>query len=75
MRNVRIKQQLYPACSVRDLHIYWFVTQRTSETLRGISNFGRLMVKFNIWKPFAEKLKYWDCNEGKKVNFENGPVK
>ena len=29
----------------------------------------------NILKSFAEKLKYWDCNEGKKVNFENGLVK
>lgn len=34
-----------------------------------------LMAIFNLLKPLAEKLKYWDTNKGKKDYFENKPVK
>ena len=32
-----------------------------------------LMAIFNILKPLAEKLKYWDSNKGNKVNFQMKP--
>ena len=32
-----------------------------------------LMAIFNILKPFAEKVKYWDSNKGNKVNFQKKP--
>ena len=31
------------------------------------------MAIFNILKPLAEKLKYWDSNKGNKTNFQKKP--
>ena len=41
----------------------------------GIPTLACLMTIFNLLKPLAEKLKYWDTNKGKKVNFQEKPVK
>ena len=41
----------------------------------GIPTLACLMTTFNLLKPLAEKLKYWDTNKGKKVNFQEKPVK
>ena len=39
----------------------------------GLPTLTCLMAIFNILKPFAEKLKYWDINKGNKVNFQKKP--
>ncbi|PFX22405.1 uncharacterized protein LOC111334310 [Stylophora pistillata] len=41
----------------------------------GFPTLACLMAIFNLLKPAAEKLKYWDSNKGKKVNFQYRPVK
>lgn len=39
----------------------------------GLPTLTCLMAIFNILKPLAEKLKYWDSNKGNKVNFQKKP--
>ena len=39
----------------------------------GLPTLTCLMVIFNILKPLAEKLKYWDSNKGNKANFQKKP--
>ena len=33
------------------------------------------MIIFNLLKPFAEKLKYWDKNKQSKVSYQKDPNK
>ena len=40
----------------------------------GIPTLACLTAIFILLKPFAEKLKYWGTNKGKKVNFQKKPV-
>ena len=39
----------------------------------GLPTLTCLMAIFNILKPLAKKLKYWDTNKGNKVNFQKKP--
>ena len=39
----------------------------------GILALTCLMAVFNILKPLAEKLKYWDSNKGNKVDSQKKP--
>ena len=39
----------------------------------GLPTLTGLMAIFNILKPLAEKLKYWDSNKGNKTNFQKNP--
>ena len=49
---------------------------KNDETVKfytGIPTLACLTAIFNLLKPFAEKLKYWGTNKGKKVNFQKTP--
>ena len=39
----------------------------------GLPTLTCLMAIFNILKPLAEKLKFWESNKGNKVNFQKKP--
>ena len=39
----------------------------------GLPTLTCLMAIFNILKPLADKLKYWDNNKGSRVNFQKKP--
>ena len=40
---------------------------------KGLPTLYCLMEIFNILKPLAEKLKFWDSNKGNRVNFQKEP--
>lgn len=49
---------------------------KNDETVKfytGIPTLACLTAIFNLLKPFAEKLKYWVTNKGKRVNFQKKP--
>ena len=41
----------------------------------GIPSLTCLMMIFNLLKPFAEKLKYWDKNKGTEVSYQKDSTK
>ena len=41
----------------------------------GIPSLACFMMIFNLVKPFAEKLKYWDKNKEKEVSYQKVQVK
>ena len=49
---------------------------KNDETVKfytGIPTLACLTAIFNLLKPFAQKLKYWGTNKGKRVNFQKKP--
>ena len=49
---------------------------KNDETVKfytGIPTLACLTAIFILLKPFAEKLKYWGTNKGKRVNFQKKP--
>lgn len=46
---------------------------KTGKFYSGIPTLACLRAIFNLLKPFAEKLKYWVTNKGKRVNFQKKP--
>ena len=73
LRDVTTKKQLlYPACSVRDLQIYWFVTQRAiicSATTMLKLDFDSLLILYSN-TPLTFVSRKADEPLGKDLVFE-----
>ena len=59
----------------RELFIDVLKDDQSVKFYAGIPTLACLMTIFNLLKPLTVKLKYWDTNKGKKVNFQEKPVK
>ena len=71
-KNAELKSKLE---NKKQLKRELFVDDASVQFFGGIPNLACFMMIFNFLKPFAEKLKYWDKNNGKEVSYQKDSSK